>query len=132
VKSRNAADDLWHAHRCDSSYIRAEARLAPGMNEADTCRKQVVPLLQNPRHMCQFRVAFRPNRIRQTVSGKSALNICPTLSSKSETVSRIFTLDALAGAFPLPWAHYILATRDHGRDGVRVNCVAPGRGQASE
>jgi hypothetical protein len=46
VKSRNAAGDLWHAHRCDSSYIRAEARLAPGMNEADTCRKEVVPLLQ--------------------------------------------------------------------------------------
>ena len=23
-----AAGDLWHSHRCDSSYIRAEAKLA--------------------------------------------------------------------------------------------------------
>ena len=95
------------------------------MNEAVTCRKQAVPLLQNPRHMRQFRVAFPPDKIRQTVSGKSALNIRPTLS-------RIFTLDALAGAFPFPWAHYILATRDHGRDGIRVNCVAAGPERASE
>jgi hypothetical protein len=98
------------------------------MNEADTCRKQVVSLLQNPQYMRQFRVAFPPDKICQTVSGKSALNIRSTLSSKSETLSRIFTLDTLAGAFPLPWAHYILATRDHGRDGVRVNCVASGAG----
>jgi hypothetical protein len=46
LKSGNAAGELWHADRCDSSESRAEARLAPGMNEADTCRKQVVPLLQ--------------------------------------------------------------------------------------
>jgi hypothetical protein len=76
--------------------------------------------------MRQFRVEFPPDKIRQTVSAKSALNIRSTLSTKSETLSLIFTLDALAGAFPLRWAHYILATRDHGRDGVRVNCVAPG------
>jgi hypothetical protein len=117
---------LWHAHRCDSSHIRAEARLAPGMNEADTCRKQVVPLLQNWQYMRQFYLAFPPDRIGQTLSGKSALNIRSTLSSKSETLSRILALDALAGAFPLLWAHYILATRGHGRGGVRVNCVAPG------
>lgn len=72
------------------------------MNEADTCRKQVVSLLQNPQYMRQFRVAFPPDKICQTVSGKSALNIRSTLSSKSETLSRIFTLDTLAGAFPLP------------------------------
>ena len=132
MKSRNVLGDLRHAHRCDGSQIRAEATLALGMNEADTCRKQVVPLLQNWRYMRQFHVAFPPDKIRQTASGKSALNIRSTLSSKSETLSRIFTLDALAGAFPLPWAHYILATRDHGRDGVRVNCVAPGPARASE
>jgi hypothetical protein len=82
--------------------------------------------------MRQFRVAFPPDKIRQTVSGESALNTRSTLSSKSETVSRIFILDVLAGAFPLPWAHYILATRDHGRDGIRVNCVASGPERASE
>jgi hypothetical protein len=71
------------------------------MNEADTCRKQVVPLLQNWQHMRQFDVAFPPDKIRQTASGKSALNIRSTLSSKSETLSRIFTLDALAGVFPV-------------------------------
>jgi hypothetical protein len=102
------------------------------MNEADTCRKQAVPLLQNLRHMRQFRMAFPPDKIRQTVSGKSALNIRSTLSRKSETLSRIFTLDALGEAFPLPWSHHILATRDHGRDGVRVNCVASGPKRASE
>ena len=96
LKSRNAAGDLWHAHRCDSSYIRAEARLAPGMNEADTCCKQVVPLLQNLQYRRQFYLAFPPDKICQTVSGKSALNIRSTLPSKSETLSRIFTLDALA------------------------------------
>jgi len=72
VKSRNAADDLWHAHRFDSSYIRVEARLAPGMSEADTCRKQVVPLLQNWQYMRQFYLVFPPDKIRQTVSGTSA------------------------------------------------------------
>jgi len=82
--------------------------------------------------MRQFRVAFPPDKIRQTVSGKSASNIRSTLSSKSETLSRIFTLDALSEAFPLPWSHHILATRDHGRDGVRVNFVAPGPERASE
>jgi hypothetical protein len=132
VKSRIVLGDLWHAHGCDGSQIRAEARLTPAMNEAATCRKQAVPLLQNPRHMRQFRVAFPPDKIRQTVSGKSALNICPTLSRKSETLSRIFTLDALAGAFPFPWAHDILATPDHGRAGVCVNCVAPEPERASE
>jgi hypothetical protein len=71
------------------------------MNEADTCRKQVVPLLQNWQYMRQVDVAFQPDKIRQTLSDKSALNIRSTLSSKSETLSRIFTLDALAGVFPL-------------------------------
>jgi hypothetical protein len=79
------------------------------MNEADTCRKQVVPLLQNLQYMRQFYLAFPPDKIRQTVSGKTALNIRSTLSSKSETLSRISTLNALAGAFPLPWSHNILA-----------------------
>jgi hypothetical protein len=114
VKGRNAAGDLWHAHRCDGSDIRAEARLAPGMNEADTCRKQAVPPLQNWQYMRQFYLAFPPDKIRQTVSGKSALNIRSTLSSKSETLSRIFTLDALAGPSRCPgrrtsWPRAIMA-----------------------
>jgi len=82
--------------------------------------------------MRQFYVAFPPDKSRQTASGKSAFNIRSTLSSKSETVSRIFTLDALAEDFPLPWAHYILSTRDHDRDEVRVNCVAPRPERATE
>jgi hypothetical protein len=48
--------------------------------------------------MCQFYVAFPPDKICQTLSGKSALNIRSTLSNKSETLSRIFTIDALAMA----------------------------------
>ena len=63
---------------------------------------------QNLQYMRQFYVVFPPDRIRQTVSGKSAPNIRQTVSSKSETLSRIFTPDALAEAFPLPWSHYIL------------------------
>lgn len=57
-----------------------------------------MPLLQNLQYMLQFDVAFPPDKIRQTVSGESALNIRSTLSNKSETLSRIFTLDALAMA----------------------------------
>jgi len=64
---------------------------------------------QNLQYMRQFYVAFPPDKIRQTASGKSALNIRQTLSSKSETVSRISRLNALAEAFPLPWSHYSLA-----------------------
>ena len=51
---------------------------------------------QNSQYMRQFYVAFPPDKIRQT------------LSSKSETLSRIFTLDPLAEAFLFPWSHYIL------------------------
>jgi DUF1016 N-terminal domain len=71
---------------------------------------------QNLQYMRQFYVAFPPDKIRQTASGKSALNIRQTLSSKSETVSRISRLNALAEAFPLPWSHYVLLigkTRSH-------------------
>jgi predicted nuclease of restriction endonuclease-like (RecB) superfamily len=63
---------------------------------------------QNLQYMRQFYVAFPQDGIRQTASGKSAVNIRQTLSSKSETVSRISILDALAEAFPLPWSHYVL------------------------
>jgi len=76
--------------------------MAPGMNEADTCRKQVVPLPQNSRYVQQFYVAFSPDKFRQTASGKSALNIHSTLSSKSETAPRIFTLDAVVEASRCP------------------------------
>ena len=44
------------------------------------------------------------------------MNIRQTLSSKSETVSRISRLNALAEVFPLPWSHYVLLigkTRSH-------------------
>ena len=63
---------------------------------------------QNLQYMRQFYVAFPPDKIRQTASGKSTLNIRQTLSSRSETVSRISRLDALTEAFPLPWSHYVL------------------------
>jgi uncharacterized protein DUF1016 len=66
---------------------------------------------QNLQYMRQFYVAFPSDKIRQTASGKSALNIRQTLSSKSETVSRISRLNALAEAFPLPWSHYVLLIR---------------------
>jgi len=69
--------------------------MVPGMNETDACRKQVVPLLQKLRYMHRSHVAFPPDKIRQTVSGKSALNFRSTLSNKSEALSRIFSLDAL-------------------------------------
>jgi len=63
---------------------------------------------QNLQYMRQFYTAFPPDKIRQTVSGNSALNIRQTSSSKSGTVTRIFTIDTLAETFPLPWSHYIL------------------------
>ena len=84
---------------------------------APTCSKRWADLTrrfgrgfsrQNLQYMRQFYVAFPQDRIRQTASGKSALNIRQTLSSKSETLSRISTLDALADVFPLPWSHYVL------------------------
>ena len=70
------------------------------MNEADMCRKQVVPLLQKWQYMRQLYPAFPPDIIHQTASGNAALNVRSTLSSKPETLSRIFTLDALAMAAP--------------------------------
>jgi predicted nuclease of restriction endonuclease-like (RecB) superfamily len=39
-------------------------------------------------------------------------NICSTLSGeKSETLSRKFTVNDIAGKFPLPWSHYVLLAR---------------------
>jgi len=63
---------------------------------------------QNLQYMRQFYLAFPPDAIRQTVSGESDPNIRQTLSSKSETASRISRVETLATAFPLPWSHYIL------------------------
>ncbi len=63
---------------------------------------------QNLQYMRQFYLAFPPDAIRQTLSGESDPNIRQTLSSKSETASRISRVETLATAFPLPWSHYIL------------------------
>ncbi|MEX2175874.1 MAG: PDDEXK nuclease domain-containing protein [Pirellulaceae bacterium] len=54
--------------------------------------------------------------IRQTLSAELSLEICPTLSGKSETASGKlgfsgYTLAELARAFPLPWSHYVLLMR---------------------
>ena len=62
------------------------------MNEAATYRKQVVTLLQNRQYTRQSHVVVPQDKIRQTVSGKSVLNIRPTLSSKSETQFRLSPL----------------------------------------
>ncbi|MFH0990411.1 MAG: PDDEXK nuclease domain-containing protein [bacterium] len=77
-----------------------------------------------------FFLAWDPNHIRQTLSGKSSIvqtlsaqsetatiqkmlalptepEIIQTLSGKSETLSRKITLSQLAHTFPLPWSHYV-------------------------
>jgi len=85
----------------------------------------------------QFYLAYPVEKIRATLSLKSAVKILPTLSGesdpaarsgilptvsgelellpivqtasvKSATVSRILTLGDVASAFPLPWSHYVL------------------------
>ena len=63
---------------------------------------------QNLQYMRQFYLAFPPDVIRQTLSGKSDPDIRQTPSSKSETTSRISRVETLVVAFPLPWSHYVL------------------------
>ena len=91
---------------------------------------------QNLQYMRQFYTAFPPDKIRRTVSGNSALNIRQTSSSKSATLSRIFTVDTLAETFPLPWSHYILLIharvdgRDADEEGVTRGELEPWRQSA--
>jgi hypothetical protein len=87
----------------------------------------------NLQSMRLFYVAFPPDQIRQTLSGKSkdagnrttqslasgttAIGQTPsgksrqknsaTVSRKFEALIRNFALSDLAGAFPLPWSHYV-------------------------
>lgn len=79
---------------------------------------------QNLQNMRQFYLASPPEQIRQTLSGKLALQekcqtpsgesaseICTTSPSIFQTASGIsapFALTDLARAFPLPWSHYVL------------------------
>ena len=66
----------------------------------------------NLESMRRFYRAFPPAKISETVSRKSSEpGIRQTASGKSETVSRISDVVALAEAFPLPWSHYVLLVR---------------------
>jgi predicted nuclease of restriction endonuclease-like (RecB) superfamily len=65
---------------------------------------------QNLQQMRLFYLAYPPDRIRQTVSGKSLARIPgpeirQTPSSKSSKASP--TTAHLTGAFPLSWSHYV-------------------------
>jgi predicted nuclease of restriction endonuclease-like (RecB) superfamily len=53
---------------------------------------------QNLQQMRQFFLLWVPEKIRQTLSGEFKI---------SETTSRIFSLDDLSQAFPLPWSAYV-------------------------
>jgi predicted nuclease of restriction endonuclease-like (RecB) superfamily len=72
---------------------------------------------QNLQQMRQFYLTYPPDKICQTVSGKSqAPPIRQTSSGKS--ASALGSAHDLARAFPLPWSHYVqlLAVRhDHAR-----------------
>ena len=73
---------------------------------------------QNLQHMRLFYLAYPPDRIRQTVSGKlnrpSQLPIRQTPSGISEAPTAEVGLDDLLAAFPLPWSAYVrlLSVRD--------------------
>ncbi len=66
---------------------------------------------QNLQHMRLFYLAYTPDRIRQTVSGKSALPrgrvIRQTPSGISQTTSVEVVFNDLLAAFPLPWSAYV-------------------------
>ena len=73
---------------------------------------------QNLQHMRLFYLAYPPNRIRQTVSGKLArhpqLPIRQTPSGISGVSPVAVGFDDLLTAFPLPWSAYVrlLSVRD--------------------
>ena len=66
---------------------------------------------QNVQHMRMFYLSYPPDKIRQTLSGKSGqppqLPIRQTPSGKFEPVSVEVDFDDLLGAFPLPWSSYV-------------------------
>ena len=66
---------------------------------------------QNLQHMRLFYLAYPPERIRQTLSGKLARlpepEIRQTPSGKSEPSSVEAGFDDLLAAFPLPWSAYV-------------------------
>ena len=60
--------------------------------------------VDNLEQMRHFYLTYPPEQISETVSRKSGLHAAP---EKSETVSRILSLEQLAAAFPLSWSHYV-------------------------
>ena len=66
---------------------------------------------QNIWQMRQLYLSYPPERILQTVSGKSDQSpqqaICQTPSGKSDTTSTEIRLGQLLEAFPLPWSAYV-------------------------
>ncbi len=73
---------------------------------------------QNLQHMRLFYLAYPPDRIRQTLSGKLTrphqLPIRQTPSGNSEVAHLGVGFDDLLAAFPLPWSAYVrlLSVRD--------------------
>ena len=67
--------------------------------------------LQNIYNMRLFYLSYQPDRILQTLSGKSApppgRRICQTPSGISVTASVQVGFDDLLTAFPLPWSAYV-------------------------
>ena len=72
--------------------------------------------VDNLENMRRFYLALPATRISETLSRKLDTGPGRAAGSRSvpqisETPSRKFTLDQLAGTLPLPWSHYVLLTR---------------------
>ena len=73
--------------------------------------------VDNLENMRRFYVALPESKISETLSRKFLPKPRAESASgseivrKSETPSRIFNLDQLAAALPLPWSHYVALTR---------------------
>lgn len=56
-----------------------------------------------------FYMAYPPSKISETLSRKLAAPVPEKM--KSETASRILTMETIAKAFPLSWSHYVIFVR---------------------
>ena len=64
--------------------------------------------VDNLEQMRLFYLAYPPQRVSETLSRNSSTD---HMTGKSETVSRIITLEQLAQALPLSWSHYVHLVR---------------------
>jgi predicted nuclease of restriction endonuclease-like (RecB) superfamily len=72
--------------------------------------------VDNLETMRLFYIAYAGVAISETPSRKSR----PSTRGKSETSSRILTIDHLTDRFPLSWSHYVLLVRKTADEGARA------------